>query len=310
MEFKMKKMVLFSLLILSFVFTAVSQDLFTVVSSKSVLIKKGGSWVNLAVGTKLSPDDVIKASQGGAASFLHAGKVVKFAQTSEIKAGDFQKSALSGSGNLTSDLINATNSKLDSKKKVSTTVGGFRATETVGKDVFLITPRRGTKFYNSLPLFTWNHVNNESEYQLVILTEDLNQVKNVQTKDTIYQYSQKDPELEKGVTYVCFVKPLKSNRNSEYQTFTVVTDSEANEIKKKLDVTEKVISEADNVAKSVIRGSVYEELGLYTDAYKFYKEAINMAPDEKAYRKMCADLLWKVNLIKQITYLSGYTSEK
>jgi hypothetical protein len=53
-------------------------------------------------------------------------------------------------------------------------------------------------------------------------------------------------------------------------------------------------------------GTTYEALELYSDAYVEYTKAIRLSPNERAYRKMLADLLVKVNLIKEATYLSGY----
>jgi hypothetical protein len=302
----MKKLFLLTLLYQIFIFSVFSQGIFTVVSSKNVQIKKGNKWVDLPVGTKLVENDIIKAKSGGIASFLYSGQVVKFNRTKETKTGDYQKSIHGGPDYLKSDLLIATKDKLNLTAD-RPNVGGYR---DIGSFVYLITPRTGTKYYNSLPLFVWNQMPNENDYQLYILTEELTQVKSIHIKDTLYQYTKDDPPLEKGKRYICFIKPSKSTRNSDYQAFYIATEAEADEIQKKLDLTEKVIADADDVAKCILRGSAYEELGLYSEAYNYYKSAINMAPDEKVYKKMCADFLWKVNLIKQIPYLSGYTNDK
>jgi hypothetical protein len=299
---------------IAFISQAFSQgDIFTVISSKEVQIKKGGagSWAGLAVGSKLNGTDVIKANSGGIANLLHIsnGKVVKFNQTNDTKVADLEKNVKSSGQDqgLAGQLLNAAaNNKLNPTSKVSANIGGVRATESVTKEVFLITPRRGTKVLNTLPVFIWNHMQNETEYQLIILTEDLTPIKTTIVKDTIYNYSKNDPALEKGNAYVCIVKPMRAQKPSEYQTFTIVADSECAEIKKRLDLTESLLTDADELGKCILRGTTNEDLGLYTEAYLNYMTAIKLAPKEKAYKKMLADLLVKTNLIKQASYLSGY----
>jgi hypothetical protein len=310
----MKKMLNLTIFVvfIAFISQAFSQTgAFTVISSKDVQFKKGGSgsWVSLAVGSKLNGDDVIKANTGGLANLLHSSaKVIKFNKTADTKVSDLEKNVTSSGQNqgIAGQLLDATANKLNPSTKISANIGGVRATESVAKEVFLITPRRGTKVLNTLPVFIWNHMQNENEYQLIILTEDLTQVKTAMVKDTFYNYTENDPKLEKGVNYICIVKPLKKQKQSEYQSFTVVADSEMVDIKKKLDLTESMLTDADELGKCILRGITYEDLGLYTDAYQNFIGAIKLAPGEKAYRKMLADLLIKTNLIKQACYLSGY----
>ncbi len=306
----MKKLylIILTLLISSFLFA--QTEPFTTVASKEVQVKKEGSknFAKLNVGEKLKAGDVIKCAQGGSASFLHSsGKVIVYNKTQETKLADLTSSSgASGNKNLAGQLLEITNNKLNPELKVSSNIGGVRATETVAKDIFFITPRRGTKILNEFPVFTWNKTQGESEFQLTILTEELDVIKTVTLKDTIYKYSEKDPKLEKGLTYICIVKPVTSAKQSEYQTFTVAADTEAVQMTGRIKETETLLSSADELTKSILLGTTFEALELYSDAYASYAKAIKLAPNEKAYRKMLADLLVKVNLIKEATYLSGY----
>jgi hypothetical protein len=195
------KNVLIFLLCFGFISTAFAQkEVFTVVSSKNVVAKKSGSWVNLNVGEKLKTNDVIKANSGGAANFLHSsGKVVKFTESTETTVSDFEKTITPANqnGSVAGALLDATNKKLKSSTSYTAgNVGATRATESVTKDIFLITPRKEnnnpSKVLDQYPIFMWNNVQNEDEYQLIVLTEDLNPVKTLVLKDTIYQYSKDD----------------------------------------------------------------------------------------------------------------------
>jgi hypothetical protein len=313
----MKKVLIF-LFCFGLLSTAFAQKgVFTVVSSKNVVMKKGGAWVNLNVGDKLKADDVIKTNTGGAANFLHSsGKVVKFTAAQETTVSNFEKTITPGSqsANVAGALLDMDNKMKRSSSFTSGNVGATRATETVSKDIFLITPRKEnnnpSKVMDEFPVFLWNNVQGEKEYLFTLLTEELNPIKNMIVKDTIFKYGKDDPKLEKGATYVCFVKPMKSQKQCEYQTFTIASDSEAKTMKERLDAVETMVTDADEVAKCVLRGTTYEELGLYTNAYFSYSKAIKLEPGEKEYKKMLADLLWKVNLIKQTYYLSGFKLEK
>jgi hypothetical protein len=303
------------LLCIGFVSSVFAQaDLFTVVSSKNVVIKKGSSWANLNVGEKLKANDLIKSNSGGIASLLHSsGKVVKFTESKETVVSSFEKSLkpANQSGGLAGELLNSNLNKMNrSSSFTAGNVGATRATESISKDIFLITPRKEnnnpSKILDQYPLFVRNNVQDEKEYQLIILTDGLTTVKNLVVKDTSYKYPKDDPtKLEKGATYVCMVRPMKSQKNSEYQTFTIASDSEVKIMKAKIEFAESMVTDADEVAKCVIRATTFEDLGLYSDAYFSYQKAIKLDPNEKAYKKMLADLLWKVNLIKQTYYLTG-----
>jgi hypothetical protein len=287
-------------------------NIFTVISAKKVQLKKGGvgSWINLAVGNKLNGVDIIKANSGGISNLLYInGKVVKFNQTKETKVSSLEKKVKFSGQDLAGQIARIANERLDQVSKISANIGGVRETETVTKDVFLITPRRGTKVLNTLPVFIWNHMQNETEYQLIILNDNIYPIQTVfviTVKDTIYNYTQNNPALDKGTTYVCIVNPLRTKKQSEYQTFTTVTDSEYVEIKKRLDLTESLSVDADELGKCIVLAMTYEDLGLYADAYLNYITAIKLAPKEEIYKKMLTILLIKTNLIKQAVYLSGY----
>ncbi len=108
------------------------------------------------------------------------------------------------------------------------------------------------------------------------------------------------------MTYICIVKPVTSAKQSEYQTFTIASDTEAVSMTQRLNETESLLAQADELTKNILLGTTYEALELYSDAYNSYAKAIKLAPHEKAYRKMLADLLVKVNLVKEANYLSGY----
>jgi hypothetical protein len=300
--------ILLTLLFSSFVFA--QTDLFTTVASKNSQIKKEGtkSFVNLTVGEKLKPSDIIKCAQGGSASFLHSsGKVLVFNKSKETKLSELLSgSSSAGNSNIAGQLLEITNNKLNPSTKVSSNIGGVRATASVSKDIFFITPRRGTKVLDEYPVFNWNRMQGEKEFQLTVLTEDLEVIKTVNLKDTVYKYSEKDPKLQKGLTYICIVKPATSAKQSEYQTFTIAADSESVNMKNRIRETETLLAQADDLTKSILLGTTYEALELFSDAYIEYVKAITLSPNEKAYRKMLADLLVRVNLIKEATYLSGY----
>jgi hypothetical protein len=214
--------------------------------------------------------------------------------------------ATSTNKNIAGQLMEITNNKLNPSLKVSSNISGVRATESVAKDIFFITPRRGTKVMDEYPSFTWNRMQGEKEFQLTVLTEELDVIKTISLKDTTYKYTDKDPKLQRGNTYICIVKPVSSSKQSEYQTFTIVTDTEAITLKNRISETEIMLAQADELSRSILLGTTYEALELYSDAYSEYAKAILLSPHEKAYRKMLADLLVKVNLVKEANYLSGY----
>jgi hypothetical protein len=309
----MKKIGVVTLLL--FVVTSLlfaQSDEFTTVATKGTKVKKAGSssFIELNVGEKLNPSDEVICEKGGSASFLvSTGKVLVYNKSKEIKLSELL-SISSGSSNkdLAGKLQSIADNKLSPASKVSANIGGVRATESVAKDVFIITPRRGTKILDGYPIFNWNRMQGEDEYQLTILTEDFDVVKILALNDTTYQYSKDDPNLEQGVTYICIVKPINATKQSEYQTFTIATDEEMIEMNKIIDETNLLLSqsEADILTKSILLGATYESLELYSLAYQEYVTAIALSPEEKAYRKMLADLLVKVNLIKEANYISGY----
>lgn len=281
---------------------------YTTVAAKDAQVKKSGSknFENLAVGEKLTGNDVIKCNPNGNASFLHSsGKIIVYNKTKEIKLSDLSSSATSNK-NLAGQLLEVTNNKLNPSNKVSSNIGGVRASENVARDIFFITPRRGTILIDQYPVFIWNKTQGEKEFQLTILTEDLDVIKTVNLTDTIYQYSDKDPKLNRGETYICIVKPISSAKQSEYQTFTIASEKEAEDMKARIKETTELLSSVDDVTKNVLLGTTYEALGLYYNAFDSYKKVITLSPNEKAYRKMLADLLVKYNLIKEAQFLTGY----
>jgi hypothetical protein len=301
--------------ILLFVITSLlfsQNDQFTTVASKGTKVKKSGSnsFVDLNVGEKLTASDMIVCDKNGSASFLcSTGKVLVYNKSKEVKLAELLTSS-SGNSNkdLAGKLQNITDNKLSPTAKVASNIGGVRATESVAKDLFIITPRRGTKILDGYPLFSWNRMEGEDEYQLTILTEDFNVIKTLVLSDTIYQYSKNDPILGQGITYICTLRPINATKQSEYQTFTIVTLEEFSMMKEVIDGTNSLLSQAgaDILTKSILLGATYESLELYSSAYKEYVTAISLLPEETAYRKMLADLLVKVNLVKEANYLSGY----
>ena len=311
-EIDMKKIFV---VILLFVVTSllVSQNnQFTTVAAKAAKVKKDGtsSFVDLNVGEKLNPSDVISCAKNGSASFLcSTGKVLVYNKSKEIKLAELLTGS-SGNSNkdLAGKLQNITDNKLSPTSKVASNIGGVRATESVTKDVFIITPRRGTKILDGYPAFNWNKMEGESEYQLTILTEDFSVVKTLVLADTTYQYSKTDPVLGQGITYICIVKPVNATKQSEYQTFTIASAHDVATMSELIDETNLLLSQsnADILTKSVLLGATYESLELYSSAYQEYLKAISISPEETAYRKMLAYLLVKVNLVKEANYLSGY----
>ena len=308
----MKKIFVITLLFFVTFLLFAQNDQFTTVASKSTKVKKDGSssFVDLNVGEKLNPLDMVICDKNGSASFLcSTGKVLVYNKNKEIKLSELLTSS-SGNSNkdLAGKLQNITDNKLSPTSKVAANIGGVRATESVPKDVFLITPRRETKILDGYPSFNWNRMEGEEDYQLTILTEDFDVVKTLAISDTTYQYSKDDPELEQGVTYICFVKPMSSNKQSEFQTFTIATNDESVEMKKVIEEINLLLSEseADVLTKSILLGATYESLDLFSLAYQEYVTAISLSPEERAYRKMLADLLVKVNLVKEANYISGY----
>jgi cellobiose-specific phosphotransferase system component IIB len=288
---------------------------FTTVATKSTKVKKIGSsyFIELNVGEKLNPSDVIVCEKGGSTSFLvSTGKVLVYNKSKEIELSELLSVSSGGSNkDLAGKLQSIADSKLSPASKVSANIGGVRATESVAKDIFIITPRRGTKILDGYPVFNWNRMQGEDEYQLTILTEEFDVVKLLVLSDTTYQYSKDDPELEQGVTYICIVKPINVIKQSEYQTFTIATNEEMIEMKKVIDEINLLLSqsEADILTMSILLGATYESLELYSLAYQEYVTAISLSPNERAYRKMLADLLVKVNLIKEANYISGYNPD-
>jgi len=244
---------------------------FTVVAVKSTKVKKNGSssFVDFNVGEKLNSSDVVVCNKDGSVSFLcSTGKVLSYNKSKEIKLSELLNiSAGNSSKNLLGKLQNIAGNKSNKSSKVAANIGGVRLTESVPKNVSLITPsKKETKILDGYPVFNWNKVQGEDEYQLTILTKDFDVVKTLALSDTTYQYLKDDPKLEHGATYICIVKPLNTTKQNEDQTFTIVTNEELIEMNKIIDETKLLLSKskANILTKSIILETTYESLELYS----------------------------------------------
>jgi hypothetical protein len=302
----MKKIIILCLIILTV--RIYSQNILTVITAKNVQVKKNNSWINLTVGTNLNITDLIKSNINGSASFLYTGgKIINFNSINETKVNSLIKIIQISDNNLGGELLDLMNKKLKPSLKVAANIGGVRATEMI-KEVFVITPRKGTKILGSLPIFIWSKQGNEKDYQMIISSneQDLPIVYQKTIRDTVYKYLSSDPILEKGKSYVFMIKLSKAKKINEFQEFNIASDSEIVNYNKKLDLTKEMIKESDELTKYVLLAMTYENLELYTEAYFSYLEIMKLAPIEKTYKKMFFDYLVSVNLSKQATQISGF----
>jgi hypothetical protein len=164
-----------------------------------------------------------------------------------------------------------TSSKSD--KKVSTTLGGTRATAV--PSATLLAPKHA-KFYGASALFSWTFTGHNEGYVFLITDEDETQVLKAQTKDPQYLFDPAKAKLNPGDTYYWRVQVLPNTLASDPLEFTVVSAEERSAIDKEI----AAIPAGDAYDAALSRARTFVDHRLWFDALGAYDALIAKYPNK------------------------------
>lgn len=162
-----------------------------------------------------------------------------------------------------------TSSKSD--KKVSTTLGGTRATAV--PSATLLAPKHA-KFYGANALFSWTYSGHNEGYVFLLTDEDETQILKAPTKDPQYLFDPAKAKLNPGDTYYWRVQVLPNTLASDPLEFTVITAEERSAIDKEIAVT----STGDAYDAALSRARIFVDHRLWFDALGAYDALIAKYP--------------------------------
>ena len=173
---------------------------------------------------------------------------------------------------LDADLSGFDTSDAKPDKKVSTMLGGSRATAV--PSATLLAPKHA-KFYGASALFSWTFAGHNEGYVFLLTDEDETQLLRSPTKDAHFLFDPGKVKLNPGDTYYWRVQVLPNTLASDPLEFTVVTAEERAAIDKAI----AAIPSGDPYEAALSRARVFVDHRLWFDALGAYDELITKYPN-------------------------------
>ncbi|MDX9758926.1 MAG: hypothetical protein RBU27_07165 [Bacteroidota bacterium] len=298
-----------SLLILLFAGTVSAQDGLVVMSVKGKVeakqAAKGARWQPVKVGEVLGPTHTVRTSFASYVKLMTAGnRLISVDQNKTVKISKLASAVTQSKdpGASASLLAYAARQVKQSREQSDEPVyGAVRGSTEVFSAVF---PKNYVM--TTEPLFEWVDADNAGTYQLILLDDSFDIVARHEVTDHRLRYvADARPALAEDRQYYWRITRLSDGMESDIQAFRVLPADTIAAVRAELLRLDEELGNmgADSVTLHLIRAIYFEKRGLYSDAFREFKETIRLAPEVPEYREMLRGLLFRMRLYAEEEYL-------
>lgn len=296
-------------LLLCFAVTTQAQEGFVIMSLKGKVEarKTAGneSWQAVNVGDVLEATHTVRTSYASYVKLMtERNRLLSIdANTTKQLSSFTETNKLPSSGSASERLLEyaAMQMKKSRSRSNEPTYGAVRGSLDVFTAVF---PKLAVM--TTEPRFEWVDAEAAQQYEFVLLDDAFNIVTRVQLDEAGFSYGEeRGPVLGDGRRYHWRITRLSDGLESEIQTFQILHADTIREIREELTrLDEELLTMgADEVTLHLIRAIYFEKRGLYTDAFRAYKQTVQLAPDVQEYRDMLRNLLFHMRLYAEEEFL-------
>jgi hypothetical protein len=167
---------------------------------------------------------------------------------------------------------------------------------SAGDRLAVIMPRH-TRLLADSVAFAWHPSPKTSSYKVVIVDRTNAVVHSFTTPDTQYVRSLASLGLVPGNVYYWHVESAAdaSYKTDEYALLALAGEERQSTESLIREVASEFDSEDAAIGKLIL-AAAFEEMGLFYDAYRSYRSAVELAPDVQNYKRMYAEFLQRQGL--------------
>ncbi len=164
-------------------------------------------------------------------------------------------------------------------------------------EVFSVIMPRHTRLLADTVRFEWHRTPKVSSFKVVVTDRDDKAVYTMTVSDTFYTATTTSMSLKEGQLYYWHVENAAdaSYRTDEYALYRLTGEERLSSEQLIADVKSEFDSDQAAIGQLIL-GAAFEDMGLYYDAQRAYKSAVDMAPDIQNYKRMYADFLRRQGL--------------
>jgi hypothetical protein len=164
-------------------------------------------------------------------------------------------------------------------------------------EVFSVIMPRHTRLLADTVRFEWHRTPKVTTFKVVVTDREDKAVHSVTVSDTFYTATTAAMNLKEGQLYYWHVENSAdaSYRTDEYALYRLTGEERVSSEQLIADVRSEYDSDEAAIGQLIL-GAAFEDMGLYYDAQRAYKSAVEMAPDIQNYKRMYADFLRRQGL--------------
>lgn len=300
-----KSSILTLLTLLLFTGVSLAQDYaFQVLAAKGDITSNGKK---VMVGTKLNKGQVVKMATDG-----YLGLSAKNGQTLDLrKAGEYKVDALLGKvakapSSLASQYLAYVQSEVtqkdgDANGDRHAHQGKTGAVHRGLAEPILVNLPKTAKVFGEDAVISWQ-VNKEKEefkdlniekYKVIVSDMFGNVLMEKETEDTKLAFNFSDFKNESGTKQVLLYH-VKSATNEVHKSREQSIRTMATRDRSKINEQLQSLGEAETAIAKVIQARFFEDHNLYSDAYRAYNEALEMAPGVEAFERLYQSFLARI----------------
>jgi len=291
---KTRKLVLFSLLLLSGTLVFGQDYAFKVLISKgSNELKSGDGWQPVKTGASLKPSDELKLADNAYIGLVHAtGKPMELKLAGNYKVSDLAAKVSSNTSvlNKYTDFILSNNSAESKKNKLSATGAVHRGAESYAIQVLLPESQYSGVFNNVIDI-SWEGTSVQGPFVVTLRNMFEDELVKFETPETRYRVDLTDAKLVKENALLIEVRSKADTKQASKQYMVKrLSPADQDNIRKAQNVIAGEVHEQTAINKLFWAG-FYEENHLLIDAMAAYEDAIRLAPDVPFYKEAYDDFL-------------------
>lgn len=305
---KSLRLIVLSMTLLLCAGAVTAQSSFMVMSIKGKVTYRDnnkGSWKELRVGATLDAKDVVKTSFASYAKLMmDQSRLVSIDENTRKRLGEFEALKGRSGGEATAGSIlqyAASQMQRSREKREDPVYGAVRGDLQLFTAVF---PKYTVMTTD--PLFQWVDAEDAGEYEFILLDDEFNAILRTKLRTDQFRYvSDSLAPLHSDRQYHWRITRLSDYVESDIQSFRILHADTVEAIRAEVRRLDAELTEmgADEVTLHLIRGIYFEKRGLYTDAFREYRNTIALAPEVEEYRDMMRNLLFQMKLYAEEEYL-------
>ena len=164
-------------------------------------------------------------------------------------------------------------------------------------DLLAVIMPRHTRLLDDSVAFVWHKSPKATQYKVVILSRQDAVVHSFVTSDTVYIASVASLGLQMGELYYWHLESASDPgyHTDEYALYALAGDERSTTEALVGDVMAEYDAGEEAIGKLIL-AAAFEDMGLFYDAHKAYKHAIELAPDIQNYKRLYAEFLQRQGL--------------